>query len=384
MNMKPILILGTGLAGYTVAREFRKLDTATPLTLVTRDDGSFYSKPLLSNALAQKKAAHQIALNSAADMARQLNATVHTHIAARAIDTAARTVATVGGPTLNYDRLVLALGADPIRLPLGGDAGGDVLSVNDLTDYAHLRAALTGRKRVAILGAGLIGCEFANDLRLGSFEVEVIDLAPQALGRLLPPQAAAFLATALEKTGVRFHFGTGVQTVNRADGGLHLRLANGAELAADLVLSAIGLKPRTDLAQAAGLKTNRGIVTDQRLETSGAQVNAVGDCAEVAGLNLPFVMPIMQQARALAKTLAGTPTAVQYPPMPVVVKTPACPTVVCPPPAGVDGQWEEAVTADGVRALYRESNGALRGFALVGAAAADRQALTKELPPLLA
>ena len=91
----------------------------------------------------------------------------------------------------------------------------------------------------------------------------------------------------------------------------------------------------------------------------------------------------MQAARALAKTLHGTPTPVSYPAMPVVVKTPACPTVVCPPPAGVDGAWEESVAADGVRALFHDSAGTLRGFALVGAATKDKQALTKDIPPLL-
>ena len=149
------------------------------------------------------------------------------------------------------------------------------------------------------------------------------------------------------------------------------------------MLSAIGLRPRVDLARAAGLTVNRGIVTDAVLQSSAKDVYALGDCAEIAGFNLPFVMPIMQAARALAKTLQGTATPVSYPAMPVVVKTPACPTVVCPPPPGVEGQWEESVTADGVRALFHDSAGTLRGFALVGAATKDKQALTKNIPPLL-
>jgi rubredoxin---NAD+ reductase len=95
------------------------------------------------------------------------------------------------------------------------------------------------------------------------------------------------------------------------------------------------------------------------------------------------VMPIMQAARALAKTLHGVPTSVHYPAMPVVVKTPACPTVVCPPPPGVDGKWEEICTADGVRALFHDNAGTLRGFALLGAATKDKQALAKDIPPLL-
>lgn len=382
-DMQPIVILGTGLAGYTVARELRKLDTATPLTLVTRDDGSFYSKPVLSNALAQKKAANQIALNSAADMTRQLKATIHTNLSVRAIDVAGRTVQTENGPTLAYGQLVLAIGADPIRVPLAGDAADTVLSVNDLGDYARFRAALDGKRRVLLLGAGLIGCEFANDLRGSGIEVEVVDPAPQPLGRLLPPQAAAFLRAGLEGIGVRFHFGTTAQAVAHAGSGLRVQLANGEAVETDLVLSAIGLRARTALAQAAGLQVNRGIVTDVFLRTSAGQVYALGDCAEVAGHHLPFVMPIMQAARALARTLTGTPTAVQYPAMPVLVKTPACPTVVSPPPPGVDGQWTEDAADDGVRALFRDRDGRLRGFALVGAATRDKQALTKEIPPLL-
>jgi rubredoxin-NAD+ reductase len=381
--MSGIVILGTGLAGYTVAREFRKLDTTTPLTLVTRDDGSFYSKPVLSNALAMKKGANQIALNSAADMTRQLQATIHTSIAVRAINTAAHTLSTANGPDIPYGRLVLALGADPVRVPLAGDAAAEVLTVNDLADYARFRAALEGRPRVVILGAGLIGCEFANDLRLAGVAVDVVDPSDRALGRLLPPLASGYLRAALEQASVRFHFGTGAQSVSRAASGLRVTLADGTNLDADLVLSAIGLRPRTALAEAAGLTVNRAIVTDAQLRTSADDVFAIGDCAEVAGFNLLYVMPIMQAGRALAKTLSGTPTAVHYPAMPVVVKTPACPTAICPPPVGVEGTWEETAAADGVRALFHDASGTLRGFALTGAAARDRQTLAKEIPPLL-
>ncbi len=380
--MSAIVIIGTGLAGYTAAREFRKLDPSAPLHLISRDDGSFYSKPILSNALALKKAPAQIALNAAADMERQLAATVSPHSSVTAIDTSAHHV-TVDGKTIPYARLVLAIGADPIRLPLAGDATDTVLSVNDLSDYARFRQALDGKRRVVILGAGLIGCEFANDLRSVDIDVHAIDPATQLLGRLLPPQAARFLRAALEAAGVHFHLGTTAQSVARAGPGVVVTLADGTSVETDLVLSAIGLRPRVDLARAAGLSINRGIVTDALLQTSAADVYALGDCAEVAGFNLPFVMPIMQAARALAKTLHGTPTPVHYPAMPVVVKTPACPTVVCPPPPGVEGNWEESVAADGVRALFHDSAGTLRGFALVGVATKDKQALTKDIPPLL-
>jgi rubredoxin-NAD+ reductase len=380
--MSAIVIIGTGLAGYTAAREFRKLDGSTPLHLISRDAGGFYSKPILSNALALKKTPAQIVLNNAADMERQLAATVSPHSAVSAFDPSARRL-TVNGKTIDYAKLVLAVGADPIRLPLAGDAAADVLSVNDVADYQCFRDVLEGKRRIVILGAGLIGCEFANDLRSVGIAVHVIDPAPQPLGRLLPPQAAQFLRAALETAGVRFHFGTTAQSVAHMAAGIAVTLADGTAIETDLVLSAIGLRPRIELARTAGLTVNRGIVTDALLKTSAHDVYALGDCAEVAGYNLPFVMPIMQAARALAKTLHGMPTAVHYPAMPVVVKTPACPTVVCPPPPAVEGQWEEAVVTDGVRALFHDSAGTVRGFALVGAATKDKQALAKDIPALL-
>ena len=119
------------------------------------------------------------------------------------------------------------------------------------------------------------------------------------------------------------------------------------------------------------------------LRTSAPHVYALGDCAEVAGLNLPFVMPIMHGARALAKTLAGEPTEVRYPPMPVVIKTPALATVVAPPPKGTEGAWKIEGEAPDIRALFEAPDGALLGFALTGTAAAEKQALTKALPAAL-
>lgn len=379
--MAPIVIVGSGLAGYTVAREFRKLEPQAALVVASRDAASFYSKPMLSNALAAGKGAAQIATATAAQMTEQLKAHVLAGAEADAIDTAGRTLH-IGGEVLRYSKLVLALGADPISVPIAGDAAGDVLQVNDLAGYARFRAAIDGRQRIALLGAGLIGCEFANDLATAGYGVEVIDPAPRPLGRLLPEVAATRVRAALEAVGVRWHFGTAASAVSRTASGLRIALANGDEIEADVVLSAIGLRPRTQLAQRAGLKVARGIITNRELQTSAADVYALGDCAEVEGHVLPFVMPIMHAARALAKTLTGTPTPVVYPAMPVVVKTPAMPVVVCPPPA-VPGAWRVVEDAAGVEARYEDMGGKLLGFALVGAACARRNALARELPPML-
>jgi len=381
--MNPIIIIGSGLAGYNTAKELRKLDTAIPLAIISADSGPFYSKPTLSNALAAKKTPEAIALNSPEQMAAQLNATVRPHTRVDAIDTAAHALR-IGDETLAYSKLVLALGADQIRLPISGNATGSILTVNGLDDYVRFRTAIAGKKRVAIIGAGLIGCEFANDLATGGYGVDIIDIAPGALGRLLPPEGGALLQSKLAALGVQWHLGTSVQTVDRTENGCLISLANGTSLKADVVLSAVGLRPSTALAAAAGLKVNRGIVVNRHLEASAPDVYALGDCAEIEGLVMPFVMPIMHASRALAQTLAGKPAAVAFPAMPVLVKTPACPTIVAPPPAGAAGSWQVEAAADGVKALFTDAGGKLLGFALNGAATAERAKLAPLLPPVLA
>ena len=381
--MHPIIIIGSGLAGYNTAKELRKLDAATPLVVIASDSSSFYSKPMLSNAIASKKTPAAIALNTPAQMAEQLKGSVRANTRVDAIDTAAHTLKT-GDETLHYSKLVLALGADQIRLPITGSGAADIRTVNDLDDYARFRTAIEGKKRVAIIGAGLIGCEFANDLAAGGYSVDIIDIAQQALGRLLPPEGGAMLKDKLTALGVQWHLGTSVQSVDAANGAYTLTLASGASLQADIVLSAVGLKPRTALAAAAGIKVNRGIVADRNLATSAPDVYTLGDCAEIEGLVMPYVMPIMHASRALAQTLAGKPTAVSFPAMPVMVKTPACPTIVSPPALGAAGAWQVEATADGVKSLFNGADGKLLGFALNGAATAERAKLAPQLPPVLA
>lgn len=376
--MNPLIIIGTGLAGYTLAREWRKLDATTPLRIITSDDGSFYSKPMLSNAFSAGKTPSQLATRTAARMAQDLNAEISALARVGAINTAGHSIA-VNGQEIAYSSLVLALGADPIRLPLQGDGSDAVLSVNDLADYARFRQALEGAKRVAILGAGLIGCEFANDLLSGGYSVDIVDPGSRPLSSLLPPEAGAQLQDALGKLGVAWHFGTRAEKVERSENGLNLTLSDGSMINADIVLSAIGLRARTALASAAGIAVNRGIVVDKQLRSSAEGVYAIGDCAEAQGKVLPFVMPLMQQARTLAKVLTGTPAELAYPVMPVVVKTPACPLVVCPPAPGTSGAWLVEQTEQGVRGRFVDGDGNLRGFALTDQATAEKNALAQQL-----
>lgn len=384
MTGDPIVILGTGLAGYSLARELRKLDQNTDLVLLSRDQAESYSKPMLSNALAQGKTPEQLVNAEPAVMAEQLKAQILANQGVQAIDPERRRCVLTHGESIRYRDLVLALGADPIRLSFAGDAADSVLSINDLDDYRRFRAALAGAQRVLIIGAGLIGCEFANDLFQSGYQVSLVDLAEQPLGRLVPPQLAQGLQTAFASAGVDWYLGHSVVSVNQLATGYRVELDNGQVVETDLVLSAIGLRPRLQLAQQAGLAVERGIQVNRRMQTSNLHIYALGDCAAVEGLLLPFVMPIMHAARALAKTLTGTPTEVVYPAMPVVVKTPAHPVVVAPPPRDATGQWQEIATPSGVQAEFRGTDGDLLGFALSGTAVGQKQALSKQLPPTLA
>jgi rubredoxin-NAD+ reductase len=374
----PIIIVGSGLGGYTVARELRKLDRQTPLVMVTQDSGDFYSKPMLSNALAQRKSPAQLVTTPADGMAGQLDVTLLKGTRVTGIDTASRRIATPLGD-YRYGALVLALGADPIRLPLAGDAAESVLSVNDLADYARFRAAVGNAHRVAVIGAGLIGCEFANDLAGAGYAVTVIDPTAYPLASLLPEAAGRSLVAPLESVGVAWRFGRSVSSVDRAQGGYRLTLDNGSTLDADVVLSAVGLRPRTALARQAGLEVNRGIVVDNHGRTSAEAVFALGDCAEYGDAVLPYVAPIMNAARALAQTLAGRPTAIVFPPMPVIVKTPACPVAVQPAPREASGQWRLLEHGEGVKMTFTDTDERLVGFALTGAKAGERAALTRLL-----
>jgi rubredoxin---NAD+ reductase len=383
VHRDPVVIIGSGLAGYAVVRELRKLDSELPVSLLSADHAGFYSKPMLSNALTTGKTPDTLVNSDAPKMADQQKISICPHTRVTSIDRNNHILKLEEGEELAYGKLVLALGADQIHLPLEGDGASDILSINDLDDYRLFRDALEGKKEISIIGAGLIGCEFANDLVAAGYQVNVIDISPQPLGRFLPPVAGAYLQKKLATVGITFYLDATTQRVERAGERLRLMLASGEVIESDIILSAVGLRPRVKLAEVAGIQVNRGIVVNQLLQTQDPEIFALGDCAEVQGKVLPFVMPITNAARALAATLAGNPTPVHYPAMPVLVKTPACPTVVSPPDVGVKGEWYVDVGEDGVKALFKDAAGNLLGYALLGAATKEKNTLTAQLPPVL-
>ncbi|MGI0119251.1 FAD-dependent oxidoreductase [Zooshikella sp. RANM57] len=371
--MEPLIIIGTGLAGYTLAKEFRKHDPHSPLTLITADDGRYYSKPMLSIGMSRK----HIDSADANEMAEQLNASILTNTRVTAINPQQHVIK-IGSDALRYRQLVLAWGADVLPLEVEGDSIEEVYSVNNLQSYEIFRKAISGKKRVVIVGSGLVGCEFANDLAAAEHHVAVISQSHTLMPKLLPPDVAAPLQTCLQTLGVHFYFGVGLAEVNRAEDGLELVLTNGELIHADVVLSAIGIKPHVAMALEAGLTVNEGIQVNHLLETSEPDVFALGDCAEVDGHVLLYVAPLMACAKTLARTLAGHPTPLHYGPMPVGVKTPICPVVVCPPPKGSLGQWQIHGEGLDVRACFVQEE-KLLGYALTGHYVKEKYTLNKKL-----
>lgn len=383
----PVVILGTGLAGYGLAKEFRKHDSETPLILITSDDGRNYSKPLLSTGFTKNTGAEDLVQQDAGTMGKTLKASVWTMTQVESIDTENQLIKVGDAQTaIHYGKLVLAMGADTITPPIQGDGLEYVYSINDLMDYADFRKAVQKNevKKICIIGGGLIGCEFTNDLLNGGFEIETVDPLAYCLPTLLPPLAGQAVQRALEAQGAKFHFGPLVTEVNKkASGGVAVTLNNGTVLDADLVVCAVGVRPRTALAAAAGIEVNRGVVTNRLLETSANNVYALGDCVEVAGHVLVYVAPLMAGARALGKTLAGEPTQVSYPAMPVTIKTPTCPVVVSPVPRDAEGEWQVKEDGNNVIAEFRDKSNQLIGFALTGEGTKEKIRLQKELQPIM-
>lgn len=434
---QPVIIIGSGMAGYTLARELRKLTTSLPIVMVCQDSGDSYAKPTLSNAYAQNKLADSIANASAAKMAETLNLTLLNFHQVTDINAAEQVIVVrslineASQTTLAYRDLVLATGAHSRLLPNLAVNHQTIFAVNHLDEYKSFQQRLNTLKsqksapvKVAIIGAGLIGCEFANDLigqntdnQTADITVAVFDKAARPLAQQLPSQAGIMLQDALTQSGVTFYLGTditsittNVNTNNDTNDNATVTISfdrdkQSQTFEADIVLIAIGLVANTDLAASANIAiassqhinptithlprtVQQGIKVDAYLATSAKHIYAIGDCANVMGSYMPYVMPLMNQAKALAKTLAEphmAPTKVAYPAMPVAIKTPSLPLVVLP----VSGQysddqlyWQTTQTTDGMvmTAHPKDDSNSILGFVLAGKEAAkQRLTLTKQV-----
>ena len=380
VSKNPIVIVGSGLAGYNLAQEFRKLDTDTTLVIITRCDGRYYYKPSLSNALAKEQVPATFAMADVTKMEQRLNAAIRTKTTVSHINAGQRQLFTQN-EHITYSKLILACGANVVTPALMG-ATHAVHYVNNLQDYELLRDSLPGKKRIAILGAGFVGCEFANTLLAAGYEVDIVAPSHYPLQRLLPEKVGLALKQGLAAKGANWHLQDVVTEITDTGAGYQVTLGSKAVFPADMILSTVGLRPNTGLAEIAGLAINWGIQVDRHLQTSVEDIYALGDCAEVEGQVLQFVAPLLHGARALAKTLAGELTPVNYPAMPIVLKTPACPLVLLAPPSGCAGEWLLSGDDANIAARFVDVDQRLRGFALTGKAVVEKTQLTKEISGL--
>jgi rubredoxin-NAD+ reductase len=265
------------------------------------------------------------------------------------------------------------MGAHQRELPIEGDAADSVLRVNDLLSFKKLQQRLDeGVRTVTILGAGLIGSEFADDLSRAGYEVNVVDPGGRALAGLLPGVMATELQQRLEAKGVVWHFGVTLQRLQAEADGYLAQLSDGSAFNTDLVLSAAGLVANTALAQKSGLQVDSGIAVNSDMRTSNSDIYAVGDCASVDGRLFAYIEPIRRQAEAIAADLMGEHERfMPIPPM-VKIKTQSMPMSVCRPAGNLDDAAWQFVSNDEDGCHFQVLDDVnVIGFALSDALASD-------------
>ncbi|MCU0735853.1 MAG: FAD-dependent oxidoreductase [Methylotetracoccus sp.] len=319
-----VVIIGSGIAGITLAEEIRKLAPAQPVTLLTRETHGYYSRPMLSHGFSRDDVETKIILRPF-DALRQHGIEVRDGVDVIAVDRQRRAVSFRCGSAnehLEYTRLVFATGSDAlIPRPFQSQTALFCVlnSLDDLIALRRLRADVLAEHRIphwAIIGGGLIGCELASDLTKSGDQVTLFHALPRLMERQLQQEDSAALAALLADSGVGLRLDSAVQGFERSGNGYAVRLETGEEGGFDGIVAACGFKPRVDLAREAGLSVGRGILVDNYLATADPAVFAIGDVAECAdGRIYAYVLPIRSQALWLAKRLCGQSEGPWTPPL---------------------------------------------------------------------
>ena len=325
-----IVIIGAGLAGWHVIDAIRAKDKDIPITLITADSGDRYHKPMLTMAISQKKSAADLVRATGVDAAEAANIKLLANTQVTDVDASTQQLQLISAlrsdpvytnyATIGYDKLVLAMGAHPIfpkSLP-----EELVWHVNHIERFGQLQEKLaTGSQHVAIVGAGMVGTEIAEDLLKAGHQVTLIDLNDAPLSQMLPPKATARIAQAVKSQGINFLGGYQVSAITRiSDGKLQVSyeaLASATEsstaepiepLMVDHVIASTGLTVDDKLPTAAGVEFDRrtGIVVDApTLRTSTANIYAIGDCMSIDGVPCRYVAPLRAQAATIADDVLG-------------------------------------------------------------------------------
>ncbi len=311
-----IVIVGGGAAGFAAAQRLRDLGYGGTLTLISDDASAPYDRPNLSkDYLSGEAEADWLPLKPDAFYAEN-RIDLRLGVRATALDTGARRLTLEGGKSLTYDRLLMATGAGPNSLDLPGLEASCVHLLRSRADAEALIAAANGARTAAIIGASFIGLEVAGALRKRGLEVHVI--APDAIpfASKLGPELGSFIRRLHEKEGVVFHLGRKAKGYENG----RVTLDDGATVSADLVVAGVGVAPRLELAEAAGLATDEGVVVDARFRTSAPGVFAAGDIARypdcVSGqpIRVEHWVAAERQGQVAAANMLGLATPFQEPP----------------------------------------------------------------------
>ncbi len=296
------VVVGGGAAGLSAAQKLRALDPNASLVLVEAEAVPYYLRPGLIEVLAGKKELREISPYSPSWF-EKLGIDYRLGEAAVAVDPGRREVLLASGKRLSYDRLLLATGAEPVRPEIPGVDLPGVFTLRTAADVERIRTWAEGRRRAVVLGGGWLGLEAAHALRHFLAEVVVLDRGPWPLHRQLDREAGEVLAGLLGQKGLEVRGKTEAQAIRGVGEVREVELSSGEILPADLVLIAMGVRPRTALAEDAGMTVNRGIVVNDFLETSALGIYAAGDVAEWQGQVYGVVPAAREQGLVAAQNM---------------------------------------------------------------------------------
>src|SRR5262245_10443031 len=310
MEKLKLVMIGNGMAGCRTLEELLKhAPDLYEITVFGAEPHPNYNRIMLSPVLAGEMGVRDIILNSL-EWYRENRINLHLGKKIEKIDRINRTVIASDGTTAKYDRLLIATCPFTFMTPVPGKELPGVISYRDIADTDMMIEAARLYKHAVVIGAGLLGLEAANGLALRGMDVTVVHLADWIMERQLDKPAADMLMKSLEAKGLKFRLkGKTTELVQGESGRVcALKLADGETLPADLVVMAAGIKPNAELAKAAGIHTNRGVVVNDTMQTYDPRIYAVGECAEHRGIAYGLVAPLFEQGAVLAKHLAGAPT----------------------------------------------------------------------------
>ncbi len=310
MAKERLVVIGNGMAGCRAIEEVLKRDPARyEITVFGAEPRVNYNRIMLSPVLAGEKTFDDIVINDLS-WYRDNGITLHAGQAVTRIDRDGKTIEAEGGLKTPYDKLILAAGSDPVRLPLPGADLKGVVTFRDLDDVDAMVAAADQGGRAVVIGGGLLGLEAAYGLARRGMQATVVHLMDVLMERQLDESAGFLLREALKSRGVETVLGAQSEAILGQDGRVAgLKLKDGRELPCEILIMAVGIRPNVALAKAAGLDCGRGIVVDDGMRTSDPAIFAIGECAEHRGVAYGLVAPIWDMCRVLGDVLTGAEDA---------------------------------------------------------------------------